>query len=61
MWGSVRAPASATPASFQKPIKQVENLLADPDDRLTLIAHRDDGTRRTLTRRELLDLVSRMM
>ena len=40
-------------------LNYAENLLREPDDRLALIAHRDDGTRRTLTRRELHDLVSR--
>lgn len=36
-----------------------ENLLKEPDDRPAIIAHRDDGTRRELSRRELLALVSR--
>ena len=40
-------------------LNYAENILADPDDRPAIIAHRDDGTRRTLTRRELYDLVSR--
>jgi acetoacetyl-CoA synthetase len=40
-------------------LNYAENLLREPDDRLAIIAHRDDGTRRTLTRRELYDLVSR--
>ena len=40
-------------------LNYAENLLREPDDRLAIIAHRDDGTRRTLTRRELHDLVSR--
>ena len=36
-----------------------ENALREPDERLAIIARRDDGTRRTLTRRQLYDLVSR--
>jgi acetoacetyl-CoA synthetase len=40
-------------------LNYAENLLREPDDRLAVIAHRDDGTRRELTRRELHDLVSR--
>ena len=40
-------------------LNYAENLLREPDERLALIAHRDDGTRRTLTRRALYDLVSR--
>ncbi|GLQ56222.1 acetoacetate--CoA ligase [Devosia nitrariae] len=40
-------------------LNYAENLLREPDERLAIIAHRDDGTRRTLTRRELHDLVSR--
>jgi len=40
-------------------LNYAENLLREPDDRPALIAHRDDGTRRALTRRELRDLVSR--
>ncbi|GGB04407.1 acetoacetyl-CoA synthetase [Brucella endophytica] len=42
-------------------LNYAENLLADPDERTALIAHRDDGTRRLLTRKELHDLVSRMV
>ncbi|MBK8085142.1 MAG: acetoacetate--CoA ligase [Devosia sp.] len=42
-------------------LNYAENLLADPDDRPALIACRDDGTRRELTRLELSDLVSRMV
>ena len=41
-------------------LNYAENLLSQPDDRLAIIAHRDDGTRRTVTRRELYDLVSRI-
>lgn len=41
-------------------INYAENCLKEPDDRLALICHRDDGTRRELTRRGLHDLVSRM-
>jgi acetoacetyl-CoA synthetase len=40
-------------------LNYAENALRDADDRLAIIAHRDDGTRRTLTRRQLTDLVSR--
>jgi acetoacetyl-CoA synthetase len=40
-------------------LNYAENLLREPDDRLAIIAHRDDGTRRTLTRCGLHDLVSR--
>jgi acetoacetyl-CoA synthetase len=40
-------------------LNYAENLLREPDERLALIAHRDDGTRRSLTRRDLCDLVSR--
>ena len=42
-------------------LNYAENLLADPDERPAIIACRDDGTRRTLTRRELYDLVSRLV
>jgi len=42
-------------------LNYAENLLRDADDRLAIIAHRDDGTRRTLTRRELYDQVSRLV
>ncbi|AKR55814.1 Acetoacetyl-CoA synthetase [Devosia sp. H5989] len=42
-------------------VNYAENLLADPDERLALIAHRDDGTRRALTRKRLHDLVSCMV
>ncbi len=42
-------------------LNYTENLLVEPDDRLALIAHRDDGTRRALTRKRLHDLVSRMV
>ena len=44
----------------QARLNYAENLLHHPDDRLALVAHRDDGTRRTLTRRALHDLVSRL-
>ncbi|ODT65251.1 MAG: acetoacetate--CoA ligase [Pelagibacterium sp. SCN 63-23] len=40
-------------------LNYAENLLREPDERLAIIAHRDDGTRREITRRELYDLVSR--
>jgi acetoacetyl-CoA synthetase len=39
-------------------LNYAENLLREPDERLAIIAHRDDGTRRSLTRRQLHDLVS---
>ena len=42
-------------------LNYTENLLTEPDDRLAIIAHRDDGTRRAMTRRELHDLVSRIV
>ncbi|MBN9306691.1 MAG: acetoacetate--CoA ligase [Devosia sp. 67-54] len=42
-------------------LNYAENLLVEPDDRLALIAHRDDGTRRALTRKSLHDLVSVMV
>ncbi|RYE08657.1 MAG: acetoacetate--CoA ligase [Hyphomicrobiales bacterium] len=41
-------------------LNYAENLLREPDERLAIIAHRDDGTRRALTRRQLYDLVSRI-
>ena len=40
-------------------VNYAENALREPDARIAIIAHRDDGTRRTITRRELYDLVSR--
>lgn len=42
-------------------INYAENLLFDPTDRPALIAYRDDGTRRELSRKELHDLVSRIV
>ncbi|NWJ23450.1 acetoacetate--CoA ligase [Rhizobium sp. RM] len=42
-------------------VNYAENLLRDADDRLAIIAHRDDGTRRTVTRRNLYDDVSRLV
>ena len=42
----------------QARLNYAENLLAAPDDRLALVANRDDGTRRALTRKYLHDLVS---
>lgn len=42
-------------------VNYAENLLRDADDRLAIIAHRDDGTRRTVTRRKLYDDVSRLV
>ncbi len=41
-------------------LNYAENLLQHADDTLAIIAHRDDGTRRTVTRRELYSQVSRM-
>ncbi len=40
-------------------LNYAENLLRNPDDSLAIIAHRDDGTKRSITRRELYDAVSR--
>ncbi len=40
-------------------LNYAENLLRDPDDSLAIIAHRDDGTKRSITRRDLYDAVSR--
>jgi acetoacetyl-CoA synthetase len=40
-------------------LNYAENVLRDADDRPAIVAHRDDGTRRALSRRELYDLVSR--
>ncbi|MDS7594106.1 acetoacetate--CoA ligase [Agrobacterium tumefaciens] len=45
----------------QARLNYAENLLRDADGRLAVIAHRDDGTRRTITRRELYDDVSRLV
>ncbi len=42
-------------------LNYAENLLRDPDDSLAIIAHRDDGSRRMLTRRDLYDQVSRLV
>ena len=42
-------------------LNYAENLLRDADDRLAVIALRDDGTRRTITRRALYDAVSRLV
>ncbi len=42
-------------------LNYAENLLTEPDERLALICHRDDGTRRELTRAGLRDLVSRLV
>lgn len=41
-------------------LNYAENLLRDADGRLAIIAHRDDGTRREISRRQLYDQVSRM-
>ncbi|MBD3609017.1 MAG: AMP-binding protein, partial [Gammaproteobacteria bacterium] len=40
-------------------LNYAENLLQNADDRLAVIAHRDDGTRRTITREALYQQVSR--
>ncbi len=40
-------------------LNYAENLLQNADDRLAIIAHIDNGTRRTITRKELYDEVSR--
>lgn len=42
-------------------LNYAENLLRNPDDSLAVISHRDDGSRRTITRRELHDLVSQLV
>jgi acetoacetyl-CoA synthetase len=42
-------------------LNYAENLLLDADDQLAIIAHRDDGSRRTLSRKQLYDQVSRMV
>lgn len=42
-------------------LNYAENLLQHADDRLAIIAHRDDGTRRTISRKQLYDWVSRMV
>lgn len=42
-------------------LNYAENLLRNPDDRPAIIAYRDDGDRRLITRKELYDEVSRMV
>jgi acetoacetyl-CoA synthetase len=42
-------------------LNYAENLLQNPDNSIAIISHRDDGSRRTVTRRELYDLVSRLV
>jgi len=42
-------------------LNYAENLLQNPNDSLAVIAHRDDGTRREITRASLYDQVSRMV
>lgn len=42
-------------------LNYAENLLRDADDRLAIIAHCDDGTRREITRKALADLVSQIV
>ncbi len=59
---SIRPGATIRDVSFfpDATLNYAENLLRAPDHRLAIIAHRDDGTRRTVSRRELYDLVSQM-
>ena len=45
----------------QARLNYAENLLQNPDDSPAIIAHRDDRTRRELSRKELYDEVSRMV
>ncbi|HEV7277803.1 MAG TPA: acetoacetate--CoA ligase [Devosiaceae bacterium] len=40
-------------------LNYAENLLREPDERPAVTAHRDDGTRREVSRQQLYDLVSR--
>ena len=42
-------------------LNYAENILQNPDDRPAIIAHRDDGVRRVITRKELYNQVSRMV
>ncbi len=42
-------------------LNYAENLLQNPDNRPAIIAHRDDGTRRVISRKELYKQVSRMV
>ncbi len=42
-------------------LNYAENLLRDPSDKIAIIAHRDDGTRRQTSRRELVAKVSRIV
>jgi len=42
-------------------LNYAENLLQNADDRVAVIAHRDDGTRRTITRKALYEQVSRLV
>ena len=58
---SVRLAAGLRETRFfpEARLNYAENLLREPDDRPAIIAHRDDGTRRELSRRQLHDLVSR--
>ncbi len=42
-------------------LNYAENLLQNADDRLAIIAHRDDGSRRTITRQQLYHQVSRLV
>lgn len=64
-----RSEVAYVPATDQRDVRfypgarvnYAENLLSRRDDGLAIIAHRDDGTRRTMTRRALYDAVSRMV
>lgn len=65
--GSMGARAMAPSTDIRKvafypdaQINYAENCLADPDDRVAVIAHRDDGTRREYSRLELHQLVSQI-
>ncbi len=64
-----RADTAFLPAEEQRDVRfypgarlnYAENLLSRRDDGLAIIAHRDDGTRRTMTRQALYEAVSRMV
>lgn len=42
-------------------LNYAENLLRNPDDRVAIIAHRDDGTRKSVSRSQLYDTVSQIV
>lgn len=42
-------------------LNYAENALKNPDDRVAIIGHRDDGTRREISRKELYNLVSQLV